>query len=79
MDKPISEQGLTNLTELAYSKYCAEYSKDNYLFNEPLFNQMSNKRQTFWREFIIGVLSGFKKEEKGFDVYKATAELQKAK
>lgn len=69
---------LSNLTELAYSKWASEYSKGNWMSNEPLFSQLSDSKKKFWKQFVIGIKSNFKTDKsEGFDLYKETNELQK--
>lgn len=68
----MEEAGLANLTELAYSRWASEYSKGNWMSNEPLFSQLSENKKKFWRDFVVGIKSNFKTEnpKEGFDLYK---------
>ena len=51
------------LVELAYSKFASHYSSRNWISNEPLWSQLSEKDKTFWINFINGVRYNFKMEQ----------------
>lgn len=74
----VNDTLLSNLTELAYSKWASEYSKGNWMSNEPLFSQLSESKKRFWKQFVIGIKSNFKTDKsEGYDLYKESAKLQK--
>lgn len=54
---------MDQLTELAYSKWAGHYSQRHWVSNEPLWNQLKEEDQKFWKEFIQGVINKFKTAE----------------
>lgn len=55
---------MNNLTEFAYSKFCAHYSKKNWVSNWPLWSDLSDRDKSFWREFVLGIRSEFNNRPK---------------
>ena len=56
----MDSQTLSNLTELAYSKYTGHYNSKNWMANLPNWSRLSDTDKEFWLEFIKGIRLGFK-------------------
>ena len=50
-----------SLIELCYSRWCGYYSKKNWVSNQPLWTELSEDDQKFWREFIVTIRTPIKK------------------
>lgn len=50
------------LVELVYSKFSGHYSKKNWVSDYPLWNTLSEEDKQFWKELVMGVRCGYRKD-----------------
>jgi hypothetical protein len=50
-----------SLIELCYSRWSGHYSKKNWISNQPLWSELSEEDQKWWKEYIVTIRTPVKK------------------